>query len=320
MQRARRYPFPAVEDPVTTLHAPHSMSLDRPVAQPAGGHEETTVIEPRRGWIGVDVAELWRYRELLYFLVWRDLKVKYKMAVLGVLWAFAVPVVSMVIYGVVGRAAGFDQFLPAGTPYYVWMLTGLLPWLFLSRNISEGGMALVNQQPLMTKIYMPRLYLPAAACGGALVDLGIYFGLLVVVGAFNAAAYGWVPSWQIVFLPLLLVVTTAAAMGLALTLSALTVLYRDLRFLIPFGVQFGLWLSAVPYPMALFKGEDGGGLKYWLFALNPLAGLVSGWRSAVTGTPWQPVHLTTAVIGSVLMLVVGLFYFRRVERRFADIA
>ena len=282
---------------------------------------EVTIIQPKRGWIGLDPAELWRYRELLYFLVWRDLKVKYKMAVLGVLWAFAVPVVSMLIYGAVGSVAGFDEYLPEGTPYYVWMLAGLLPWLFVARNISEGGMALVNQQALMTKIYMPRLYLPAAACGGALVDLLIYFGLLCVVGAGFVLFGGWVPSWQVVFLPLLLIVTAAGALGLGLILSALTVLYRDLRFLIPFGVQFGLWISAVPFPMRLFLDEDGrGGVRYWLFALNPVSGLVSGWRSAVTGTPWQPVHLTTAVVGSALLLLIGLFYFRRVERRFADIA
>ena len=273
-----------------------------------------TVIEPHKGWIGVDWAELFAYRELLYFLVWRDVKVKYKQAILGAAWAVFVPLLSMTIYTVVGRAAKLSSAVPGDPPYALYIYAGLLPWLFLQRSITDGGMSLVSQQNLMSKIYMPRLYLPAAACGSAMVDMLISFGILSAVGLFFYATAGWVPSWQIVFLPPLLLLTWVAALGLALTMSAATVLYRDLRFLIPFISQFGLWLSAVVYPPEVFGKHE-----VWL-ALNPLAGIISGYRSALLGQPWKPLMLTSSVVMCSALLGFGLFYFKRVERRFADIA
>lgn len=268
------------------------------------------VIQPRRGFIGVDWAELLRFRELLYFLVWRDVKVKYKQAVLGVAWAIFVPVLSMVIYTVVGHFAGFAQRVGDGVPYAVYIYSGILPWVFLQSSISNGGMSLVNQQALMSKIYLPRLFIPSATIGGSLVDMALSILVFCCILAF----YGYVPSWQIVFLPLLIALQVIAGLGLALLLSAATVMYRDLRFLLPFISQVGIWLTAVVFPQEILERYAN-----WL-ALNPLAGIVSGWRSAVLGLEWRWLQLASSAIICPLILLIGLYYFKRVERRFADIA
>lgn len=268
------------------------------------------VIQPRRGWSGIDWRELVRYRELLFFLVWRDVKVKYKQAILGVAWAVFVPVLSMAIYTVVGNFAGFNKRTGGDVPYAVYIYAGLLPWVFLQQSISNGGMSLVNQQALMSKIYLPRLFIPSATIGSGIVDMTL--SALVFCGLM--AFYGFVPSWQVVFLPLLIALQVIAGLGLALTLSAATVMYRDLRFLLPFIAQVGIWLTAVVFPQNILEQYAD-----WL-ALNPLAGIVSGWRSAVLGLEWRWTQLATSVLVCPLLLVCGLFYFRRVERRFADIA
>ena len=273
---------------------------------------EETVIEPKTGWRGMDWPELWRFRELLYFLVWRDVKVKYKMAVLGFAWAVGVPLLSMLVYGTVGAAAGFDEQVEA--PYLLWMLAGLLPWLFLQRAISDGGSSLVNQQQLMSKIYLPRLFIPASSVGGGLFDLGINLLILAGLAGIYSLQGRYAPTLDLLALPLVLLLTVVAALGTAFGLSALTVMYRDLRFIIPFLTQFGLWLSAVVYPSGIF------GRWEWVLAFNPFAGVVSAWRSVVVGTPWQWDFIAGSVVGSVLLLIVGVRYFRGVERRFADVA
>lgn len=279
-----------------------------------------TVIEPHRGWIGVNWAELSRYRELLAFLVWRDIKVKYKQAVLGVAWSVIVPLISLAIYGGLASVFAFQQYLTEPRPpILLWMFAGLVPWLFLQRAISDGGLSLINNQPLMTKIYLPRLYLPMAALGNAMVDMLINFSLLAAVAIYYYLRGEFSPSWQIMFVIPLMGLLYIAAMALSFFLSAATVLYRDLRFLIPFFVQFGLWLSAVPYPLSKFDSE---GLQGWklMFALNPLTGIIAGFRSAITGQPWEWVHLCSSIVLCSGLLVFGLFYFKRVERLFADIA
>lgn len=286
-------------------------------ASPPHAASPETHIRPSTGWIGLDWAELVRYRELLNFLVWRDVKVKYKQAVLGLAWSVLLPLISLAVYGGVAVAAGMDQKLAGSPPppLLIWMFAGLVPWLFLQRAINDGGMSLVNNQALMTKVYLPRLYLPLSACGTAMIDMAINVGLLGMIGLGCFVWYGWTPTWQIVFVVPLFGLLVIAALGLAFTLSAATVLYRDLRFIIPFIVQFGLWLSAVPYPLGLF-----GHKTKMLFALNPLTGIISGFRSAVAGQPWEWLHLGTSVVLCTALLVFGLFYFKRVERLFADIA
>lgn len=308
-------------DPAMIPPQPSDSTADRQDASAALSdgqvHRPETVIRPARGWIGVDWAELVRYRELLSFLVWRDVKVKYKQAVLGVAWAILVPIISLCIYSTVATAFDFKDALKGDPkpPIFLWMFAGLLPWLFLQRAISDGGNALLNNQSLMTKVYLPRLYLPLAALGNALVDTLIHITLLVLIGVWFMARGEWTPSWQIVFVLPMFLLLWIAGMGLSFVLSAATVLYRDLRFLIPFFVQFGLWLSCVPYPLAKFEGR-----LYYAYAINPLTGIISGFRSAITGQPWDFVHLGSSIVLCTALLVFGLFYFKRVERLFADIA
>lgn len=283
-----------------------------PGSSPSVEPHETLVIEARKGWRGVDWKELYHYRELLFFLVWRDVKVRYKMAIFGFAWAVAVPVLSMLVYGAVGMAAGLAE--EVAVPYFLWMLAGLLPWQFIQRGLSDGGQSLVNHASLMSKIYMPRLFIPASSCGGALVDLAISLGVMVVLAAYYASRGSFVPGWHVLAVVPLLLLTLMATLGTAILLSALTVLYRDLRFLIPFLSQFGLWLSGVVFPTSVFG-------KYEVFlAINPYAGLVSGWRSALVGAPWNWPLLAGSIILSPILLWVSVRYFRRVERRFADIA
>ncbi len=281
---------------------------------------QETVIRPKKGWIGIDFREIVSRRELLFFLVWRDVKVKYKQAIFGAAWAIVVPLVSVVIYSLVGHFAGFAKnTVRAGEaaqtiPYPVYIYAGLLPWLFLQQAINGGGLSLVNNQALLTKIYLPRLFIPTAMIGSALVDMfmsTLVFSGMLALYYFNT---GFTPSWQVVFVPFLVVLLIVAAMGTSYLLSALTVMFRDLRFIIPFITQLGIWLTAVAFPQTIF-GEH----RVWL-ALNPFAGIIQGFRSAILGVPWEPLQLASSIVFCSLLFVFGLFYFKRVERRFADIA
>lgn len=283
-------------------------------AEELGSQPEELVIEPKRGWIPIDFRELWRYRELLYFLVWRDVKVRYKQTVLGVAWAILVPIFSVTVFTVIfGNFAGLKETLPAHlvNAYPVYVYAGLLPWLFFSNAISLGGMSLVNQQQLLTKIYFPRLFVPTATVSGSLVDMGLSFGVFCGL----MALYGVAPAATILVLPLLVLMVWCASLGIAYTLSALTVSYRDFRFVIPFMVQAWQFLSPVVYPTTIVPE------RYRLiYALNPLAGIIEGFRSCIFGTavPWQMIGVSAA--STAVLLVFGMFYFRKTERRFADIA
>jgi lipopolysaccharide transport system permease protein len=274
------------------------------------------IIQPRRGWIAVDWRELWRHRELLFFLVWRDVKVRYKQAVLGVMWAVIAPVINVALFTLIfGRGFGssvvYDRYGHA-VPLSLFIFAAMIPWQFVSTAISQGGMSLVNQQHLLSKIYFPRLYIPASSIGSGLVDMFISFAIFFFWMAFK----GFVPSWEMVFLPLLVVLTIIISVGIASLLSALTVTYRDLRFLIPFISQLGMWVSCVPLPVDKIIPVR----WQWVLIFNPLFGIFDAYRSALLGMPWRPAHLVSAIFFAVMILVLGLFYFRRTERRFADIA
>lgn len=301
---------------------------------------EEAVIQPNRGWIGVNWHELYTHRELLFFLVWRDVKVKYKQAIFGPVWAIVVPLVSVLIYTIVGQFAGFARTTNEnGVPYPVYVYAGLLPWLFLNTAISSGGMSLITNQTLLSKIYLPRLFIPTATIGTAIVDMfmsGIVFVGMVLL--YMAKTHGqFHPGPQIVFLPLLFIPLMLSALGTAYFLSALTVMFRDLRFIIPFITQLGIWLTAVVYPQSIFtvRAEDPvthqpirdalghvillHDFRPWL-ALNPYAGIVQAFRWAIVRDELQTGQLIASCIWSVVLLIGGLFYFKRVERRFADIA
>lgn len=267
------------------------------------------IIQPRSGWIPIDWREMWEFRELLFFLIWRDVKVRYKQTVLGAAWAVLQPLSTMLIFTVIfGRFAGIPS---ENLPYAVFCYAGLLPWTFFANGMAQGGQSLVNQQHLLTKVYLPRLFVPAACVGGGLVDFAISFGVYGVILAW----YGIVPSWQIVFLPLLVALTVTAALGFAFTLSALTVSYRDFRYVVPFMVQIMMYLSPVVYPVSLVPER-----YHWILALNPMAGIIDGYRAAILGRPWNWTTLGISTASACVLLVFGLFHFRRTERKFADIA
>jgi lipopolysaccharide transport system permease protein len=289
------------------------------VDMPAGAEEEAaayeTVIEPKKGWVAVDWPEMSRARELLFFLVWRDIKVRYKQATLGILWAVLQPLIQVVLFSLI-FGAGLRLAAKLSVPYPVFVFSGLLVWQLFSRALSEGGMSLVNQQHLLTKIYFPRLFVPTASVGGALFDLLVSLPIFIAM----MALYRVAPPWTIVFFPLLVLQTVLLGAGMAYLLSALTVTYRDFRFLIPFLVQIWLWLTFVMFPVP----DSFLASRKWqaVLAVNPMYGIVSTVRKVLIneGAGWNPRHLVYSAAVTLVVFVFGMFYFRRTERRFADIA
>lgn len=266
-------------------------------------------IRPSTGWIQVDWGELYQYRELLFSLTWRDILVRYKQTVLGVAWAVLQPVFMMVVFTIIfGKLAKIES---EGLPYAVFVYAGLLPWTFFSTAVSQSGLSLVNQQHLLTKIYFPRLFVPTASVGAGLVDLAISF----VVYAIVLVYYGVMPSVGVIWLPFLVLLTILAALGFGYTLAALTVSYRDFRFLVPFMMQAMMYISPVIYPVNLVPSR-----YHWLLALNPMTGIIDAFRSAILGKPWNFMTLGISTSVIIVLFVFGLFFFRKTERRFADIA
>lgn len=274
-------------------------------------------IRPHRGWVGIDFAELCHYRELLYFLTWRDVKVRYKQTVLGAAWAIIQPLANMLIAtAVFGHIADLAKNMPQElqdrhVPYCVFAYAGLLAWMFVSTGVSGGGMSLMNAQNLLTKIYFPRLFVPAAVIGAAMVDTLISFAVFFVIMAF----YRVVPPWTIVFVPGLFVLTTLTTLGIAFALAALTITYRDFRFLVPFMVQVWMFISPAMYPL-----DSPTPWKHWALSLNPMFGIIRAYRSCLLGEHWDFPSLLIAIGETAVVLLFGLYYFKKTERRFADIA
>ena len=282
--------------------------------------ESETVIAPTSGWVGVNWGELLRGRELLYFLIWRDIKVRYKQAMLGAAWVVLQPLFNIVLFTLVfGRVAGFDKWLGPGheAAYPVFVLAALLPWQLFATALNGGSVSLLAQQNILTKIYFPRLYVPTSVVGGALVDLGISLVFVAVLMAWFHVG----PSWELSFLPLLLVLTIICSLGVAYLFSAVTILYRDFRFLVPFIGQVWMYASFVAFPPYFISPK-------WrlVLSVNPMYGIVAAWRrillpvipEQVTG--WDARCLAVSVVVTCGLFGLGLFYFRRTERRFADIA
>jgi homopolymeric O-antigen transport system permease protein len=270
-----------------------------------------TVIERRSGWQPFNLRELWRYRELLYFLTWRDVKVRYKQTVLGAAWAVIQPLGAMAVFALfLGRATGLTGDLPYS--YSLFVLAGLLPWMYFSNALGSAGQSLVSNQNLVTKVYFPRLLIPLGAVGAGLVDFFVAFVLLLVMMPF----YGVWPGWGFLWLPLLVGLLVVAALGVGTLLSALTVAYRDFRFVVPFLVQ--LWMFATP---SIYMQAERviPGRWQWLLPLNPADGLVVNFRQAVLGGPMDYYALAVSSAVSVVLLLLGCLYFRRVERSFADV-
>jgi lipopolysaccharide transport system permease protein len=267
------------------------------------------VIRPRSGWIAIDWRELYAARELLFFLVWRDVKIRYKQTVLGAAWAVLQPLTTMIIFSVIfGRLAGIRS---EDVPYPLFVFAGLMPWIFFSGGVTLAGQSLINQQQMLTKIYFPRLFIPTAIVGALLIDLLISLGIYACL----LAGYRVVPSWQVVLLPLIIFWTVVATLGFSYSLAALTVLYRDFRYVIPFLVQILMYASPVIYPATLLPRRLQG-----IFALNPMFGIIEAYRSTILGTPWDRNGVAISALSTLALFVFGLYYFRKTERRFADIA
>jgi lipopolysaccharide transport system permease protein len=296
---------------VEPTHEGEAVQAGPAVEAPAAGTDlPRTVIEPRRGWQVLDLRELWRFRELLYFLTWRDVKVRYKQTVLGAAWAVLQPLATMVVFSLfIGRVAeaagGIDN-------YPLFVLAGLVPWTFFANAVSAAGQSVVGSQSLVTKVYFPRLIIPLGAIGAGLVDFAIAGGLLVVVMLY----FGALPGWSVLALPLVVLALVLTALGIGALLAALTVAYRDFRYVVPFAVQ--LWMFATPC-IYLDAAKVVGPRGQALLPLNPAYGLVYNFRQAALGGPLDLYALVvSAAVGGVLLLV-GCAYFRRVERSFADI-
>jgi lipopolysaccharide transport system permease protein len=269
------------------------------------------VIRPRSGWIGIDWKELFAYRELLLFLIWRDISVRYKQTILGSAWAILQPVLMMLMFTFIfGRVARIP--VPSNLPYPVFVFAGLIPWTLFSQGFPQAALSLVNQQHLLTKVYFPRLFVPTAAAAVFLVDLAFSLGIYTLILLY----FRVVPSWTIVLLPFLVVLTLIATLSLGLVLSALTVFYRDFKHIVPFLQQVLLFFTPVIYPTSLITRP----LYRWILSLNPMFGIVTAYRSAILGIDWDFGCLAISTVAALGSFVFGVFYFCKTERRFADFA
>ncbi|OFV82082.1 MAG: phosphate ABC transporter permease [Acidobacteria bacterium RBG_13_68_16] len=273
------------------------------------------VIEPTRGLAALRLGELWAYRELLYFLVWRDVKVRYKQTALGAAWAILQPLMTVAVFTVFfGRLAGIAS---DGLPYPLFSYAGLLVWTFFAQGLSQSSNSVVGSAQLITKVYFPRLVIPIAAVLSGLVDLAVALPVLAAMLWY----YGIWPSLAVLTVPLLALLALVAATGVGLWLSALNVEYRDVRHVVPFLVQLWLFVTPVIYPASTLAPRlQRLGLPPWLWGINPMTGVVEGFRWAMLDAPTSPGSLIAAsTVTSLALLISGVYYFRRVERSFADV-
>jgi lipopolysaccharide transport system permease protein len=268
-----------------------------------------TIIRPLTGWAPLRLRELWEYRELLFFFVWRDIKVRYKQTLLGVAWAIMQPFFAMLIFTIFfGRLAN----IPSDTiPYPLFSFAALVPWMYFANALTQSSNSLIEHERIITKVYFPRVILPMAAVLSGVLDFSIAFVLLLVLLGF----YSVMPMLSILAIPLLVVFAAATALGVGLWLSALNVQYRDVRYVVPFMVQFWMFATPVVYPTSLVPAQ-------WrpLYGLNPMVGVIDGFRWALFGqVPESLLVPLVSVIAVAVVLIGGLYYFQRMEETFADI-
>jgi lipopolysaccharide transport system permease protein len=266
-------------------------------------------IAPSEGWVSLKLGELWEYRELLYFLTWRDIKVRYKQTILGVAWAVIQPFFTMVVFSVFfGRLAKIPS---DGIPYPIFSYAALVPWTFFAQGLNQSSNSLVGGSRLIKKVYFPRLAMPIATVLSGVVDFTLAF--IVLLGMM--LAYGIVPTANVLWLPLLLLLALITALGVGLWLSAMNVQFRDVRYTLPFITQFWLFVTPIAYPSSLLE-------EPWrtLYGINPMAGVVEGFRWALLGTDTAPgpIIILSSLV-ALILLVSGAFYFRRMEKTFADV-
>lgn len=267
------------------------------------------VIEPTPGWRALDLREVWAYRELLLIFVWRDLKVRYRQTFFGALWVMGQPVVTMLIFTLLfSRVAK----LPVGTsiPYPVFVLAGILIWNFAAGAILKAGNSLIGASYLISKVYFPRLLMPMSNVVGDLVDFGIAMLLLIPMMLW----YGVHPGWEILFAPLIVLLGAVLALGISLWVAALNVEYRDVRIVIPWLLQIAMFATPVVYPLSALPAR-----YRWIALANPMTGVVEGFRASLFSTPFPIAPLFVSIVAALLLLLGGAFYFRRMERLFADV-
>lgn len=273
------------------------------------GYLHRTVIRPSSGWLSLDLAEVWAYRELLGLLAWRDVSVRYKQSVAGIGWAIIQPLMTMVIFTIIfGR---FAKLPSDGLPYPVFAYCALLPWNYFSQSLGGSSDSLVGSSYLITKVYFPRLILPLSKVASGLIDFAIAFIILLGMMIW----YGIVPTLGIFLLPVFMLIAMITALGVGLWLTALNVKYRDVRFIVPFLTQFWMYASPVAYSTSLVPER-----WRWLYGLNPMVGVIEGFRWALLGKSAPDFNMMIASFVAVCaILITGLFYFRSVEKTFADI-
>jgi lipopolysaccharide transport system permease protein len=273
--------------------------------------EHTTAIriQPTRGWISLGLRELWRYRELLFFFVWRDIKVRYKQTVLGLLWAIIQPFFTMVIFSLFfGRLA---QVPSDGLPYPIFSYAALVPWTFFANALTQASNSLVMGANMLKKIYFPRLTMPIATVLAGVVDFVLAFMVLLVMMFF----YGLAPTANVLWLPLFLLLALITSLGVGFWLSAMNVQFRDVRYIVPFLTQAWLFATPIAYPSSMLP-------EFWrpFYGLNPMVGVIEGFRWALLGTETAPgLMVLVSALVALLLFVSGAFYFRRMEKSFADV-
>ena len=274
-------------------------TLERPVVH----------IEPRRGWLQLELRELWKFRELLYFFVWRDIKIRYKQTAIGAAWAVLQPFLTMVVFSLFFGALA--KIPSQGLPYPIFYYCALLPWIYFASSLQNATNTVVEHQRVITKVYFPRLVLPLASVLAGLVDFAIGFGVFLAMMLY----YGIIPTRATLLLPVFLLLAVLTALGVGLWLSALNAIYRDVKYVVPFLVQFWMFASPVAYPSALVPER-----WRWLYALNPMAGVIEGFRWALTGHGQPPGGMVLVSAGMVAVVVLGgLVYFQKMEGTIADV-
>jgi lipopolysaccharide transport system permease protein len=266
-------------------------------------------IRPSKGWVSLRLADLWEYRELLYFLIWRDIKVRYKQTALGASWAILQPVLTMVVFSLFFGKLGK---LPSdGIPYPVFSLAALVPWTFFANGITNGTNSMVTSSNLIKKVYFPRLAIPISSVVSGIVDFAISFGVLLIMMSY----YRIWPTANILWLPAFLILALITSLGVSLWLSALNVKYRDIKYVVPFLVQFWLFATPIAYPSTLLP-------QPWrtVFGLNPMVGVVEGFRWSLVGSATRPgPMIAVSSTAALIILLSGAYYFRRMEKSFADV-
>ena len=292
----------------STLQEPKYSSPAGSLHEHYFGKKHLTVIEPVSGWRSLDLKELWAYRELLWVLTTRDVKVRYKQTVLGAGWAIIQPVMTMVVFSII--FGGFAKLPSDGLPYPVFVYAGLLPWTFFANSLTRAGSSVIGSAHLVSKIYFPRLIIPLSSAGAGIVDLACSTGVLLLIMLYFGVEW----SLNLLAAPVLLILVVFMALGVGTFVSALNVAYRDFGFLTPFLVQLWMFATPVIYPASLVPDK-----WHWLLYLNPMAGIIGGFRSAFLGKPFDLWPIGLSLFMAVVLFVTGVLYFERVERRFADI-